>query len=353
MELVLAVLILACLHSTVQSDYQGDALYALKNSLHVPSTLLTDWNQNQVNPCTWSNVISDNSNNVVSVRLSTMNFSGTLSPRIGVLRNLKELTLKGNNINGEIPEEFGNLSNLNSLDLENNHLTGQIPSSLGNLKELQFLTLSQNNLNRSIPESLADLPNLINIQLDSNNLSGQIPALLFQIPKYNFTGNHLNCDKNLPHPCESRSNDSGASKKPTIRIIVGIFGVVLLFGVFLFFWCKAKHKGYRREVFVDAAVATSKSHLTFFDVGVRKFETEKRLDAIIDPNLNRSYNFQEVEIMIQIAWLCTQQLPEARPAMSEVVCMLEGEGLAERWEEWQHVEVTCGQEYERLQRGFD
>ncbi|KAJ0082099.1 hypothetical protein Patl1_12414 [Pistacia atlantica] len=86
---------------------------------------------------------------------------------------------------------------------------------------------------------------------------------------------------------------------------------------------------------------------------VRKFETEKRLDAIIDPNLNRSYNFQEVEIMIQIAWLCTQQLPEARPAMSEVVCMLEGEGLAERWEEWQHVEVTHRQEYERLQRGFD
>ncbi|KAJ0083022.1 hypothetical protein Patl1_12408 [Pistacia atlantica] len=91
MELVLAVLILACLHSTVQSDYQGDALYALKNSLHVSSTLLTDWNQNQVNPCTWSNVICDNSNTVVSVTLSTMNFSGTLSPRIGVLRNLKEM----------------------------------------------------------------------------------------------------------------------------------------------------------------------------------------------------------------------------------------------------------------------
>lgn len=33
--------------------------------------------------------------------------------------------------------------------------------------------------------------------------------------------------------------------------------------------------------------------------------------------------------------------------------MLEGEGLAERWEEWQHVEVTRRQEYERLQRRFD
>jgi hypothetical protein len=29
------------------------------------------------------------------------------------------------------------------------------------------------------------------------------------------------------------------------------------------------------------------------------------------------------------------------------------EGLAERWEEWQHVEVSRRQEYERLQRRFD
>ncbi|XP_044503282.1 probable LRR receptor-like serine/threonine-protein kinase At5g10290 isoform X2 [Mangifera indica] len=563
MELVLAILILACLYSTGQSDYQGDALYALKTSLHVPSTLLTDWNQNQVNPCTWSNVICDPSYNVVSLTLSTMNFSGTLSPSIGVLGNLKTLTLKGNGINGEIPEEFGNLSNLISLDLENNRLTGQIPSSLGNLKKLQFF------------------------QLDSNNLSGQIPAHLFQIPKYNFTGNHLNCDKDLPHPCESKSNYSGGSKKPTIGIVVGIIGgfLVLLFGVFLFFWCKAKHKGYGREVYVDVAgevdrriafgqlkryswrelqlatdnfseknvlgqggfgkvyrglltdntkvavkrltdfespggdaafqrevemisvavhrnllrligfcttpterllvypymqnlsvayrlreikpgepvldwatrkrialgaargleylhehcnpkiihrdvkaanvlldedfeavvgdfglaklVDVRKTNVTtqvrgtmghiapeylstgkssertdVFGYGimllelvtgqraidfsrleeeddvllldhVKKLEREKRLDAIVDRNLNKSYNIQEVEIMIQVALLCTQASPEDRPAMSEVVRMLEGEGLAERWEEWQHVEVTRRQEYERLQRRFD
>lgn len=86
---------------------------------------------------------------------------------------------------------------------------------------------------------------------------------------------------------------------------------------------------------------------------VKKLEREKRLDAIVDRNLNKNYNIQEVEMMIQVALLCTQASPEDRPPMSEVVRMLEGEGLAERWEEWQHVEVTRRQEYERLQRRFE
>ena len=77
------------------------------------------------------------------------------------------------------------------------------------------------------------------------------------------------------------------------------------------------------------------------------------MDAIVDRNLSNNYNMQEVEMMIKVALLCTQGSPEDRPTMSEVVRMLEGEGLAERWEEWQNVEVTRRQEYDRLQRRFD
>ncbi|KAG6717438.1 hypothetical protein I3842_04G099500 [Carya illinoinensis] len=77
---------------------------------------------------------------------------------------------------------------------------------------------------------------------------------------------------------------------------------------------------------------------------VKKLEREKRLDAIVDPNLSKNYGIQEVEMMIQVAMLCTQSSPEERPAMSEVVRSLEIEGLAERWEKWQHIEVTRRQE---------
>ncbi|KAG6768459.1 hypothetical protein POTOM_027376 [Populus tomentosa] len=564
MELVLAALVLAYLQSFVMSNLQGDALSALKDSMNVPANQLKDWNPNQVTPCTWTNVICDNNENVISVTLSGINCSGILSPKIGVLKTLNTLTLKGNGITGGIPKEFGNLTSLTSLDLENNRLSGEIPSSLGNLKRLQFLTLGQNNLSGAIPESLAGLQNLINILLNSNNLSGQIPDHLFQVPKYNFTGNHLNCGGPNLQSCESHNSDSGGSHKSKTGIIVGVVGgftVLFLFGGLLFFVCKGRHKGYKREVFVDVPVSyhemksSTYSHpvagfdsdnfskgevdqriafgqlkrfawrelqlatdsfseknvlgqggfgkvykgvladntkiavkrLTDFEspggdaafqrevemisvavhrnllrlIGfctttterllvypfmqnlsvayclraedkdklipmniqiasefiktnvttqvrgtmghiapeylstgkssertdvfgygimllelvtgqraidfsrleeeddvllldhVKKLEREKRLHAIVDRNLNKNYNIQEVEMMIQVALLCTQASPENRPAMSEVVRMLEGEGLAERWEEWQHVEVTRIQEYERLQRRFD
>lgn len=587
MELSLVLLTLACLQSFVLSDYQGDALFSLRNSLNASNSQLTDWNPNQVNPCTWSNVICDPNNNVVSVTLSSMNFSGTLSPKIGALKTLTTLNLQGNGITGEIPPEIGNLTSLTNLDLENNRLTGQIPPSVGNLLKLQFLSLSQNNLSGTIPESLSTLHNLINLQLAFNNLEGQIPAHLFQVPKYNFSANKLNCGINQLRSCASDGSDSGASHKPKVGIIVGIVGglFILLLVILVLFLYKGRHKGYKREVFVDVAgevdrriafgqlkrfswrelqlatdsfseknvlgqggfgkvykgvladnmkiavkrltdfespggdaafqrevemisvavhrnllrligfcttpterllvypfmqnlsvayrlreikpgeavlnwprrkrvalgaargleylhehcnpkiihrdvkaanvlldedfeavvgdfglaklvdvrqtnvttqvrgtmghiapeyLSTGKSseRTDVFGYGimllelvtgqraidfsrleeeddvllldhVKKLEREKRLDAIVDRNLSKNYNMQEVEMMMQVALLCTQASPEDRPAMSDVVRMLEGEGLAERWEEWQNVEVTRRQEYERIQRRFD
>lgn len=80
---------------------------------------------------------------------------------------------------------------------------------------------------------------------------------------------------------------------------------------------------------------------------VKKLQHEKRLDMIVDPDMTE-YDVQEVEQMIQVALLCTQGSPEDRPSMDEVVRMLSGEGLAERWEEWQQVEVIRRQEYESM-----
>ncbi|KAG6477469.1 hypothetical protein ZIOFF_066724 [Zingiber officinale] len=83
---------------------------------------------------------------------------------------------------------------------------------------------------------------------------------------------------------------------------------------------------------------------------VKKLSREQQLGTIIDCNLNKDYDIVEVEKLIQVALLCTQQSPEARPTMSDVIRMLEGEGLTDRWEQLQLVEVSQKQEYERIQK---
>ncbi|WZZ43704.1 hypothetical protein YC2023_039963 [Brassica napus] len=103
------------------------------------------------------------------------------------------------------------------------------------------LTLSRNKLNGTILVSLTGLPNLINL----------------------FTGNNLNCGVGQPHPCVSEVARSGSyitvrhcdSSKPKTGIIAGVVvGVtVVLFGILVFLFCKDRHKGFKRDMFVDVA----------------------------------------------------------------------------------------------------
>ncbi|XP_038708695.1 BRASSINOSTEROID INSENSITIVE 1-associated receptor kinase 1-like [Tripterygium wilfordii] len=66
---------------------------------------------------------------------------------------------------------------------------------------------------------------------------------------------------------------------------------------------------------------------------------DKKLEMLVDADLQGNYIDEEVEQLIQVALLCTQSSAMERPKMSDVVRMLEGDGLAEKWEEWQKEEV--------------
>ncbi|WJX26294.1 BRASSINOSTEROID INSENSITIVE 1-associated receptor kinase 1 [Trifolium repens] len=66
---------------------------------------------------------------------------------------------------------------------------------------------------------------------------------------------------------------------------------------------------------------------------------DKKLETLVDAELKGEYDDDEVEQLIQVALLCTQGSPMERPKMSEVVRMLEGDGLAEKWEQWQKEET--------------
>ena len=56
---------------------------------------------------------------------------------------------------------------------------------------------------------------------------------------------------------------------------------------------------------------------------------------MVDKDLKGNFDPIELEEMVQVALLCTQFNPSHRPVMSEVLKMLEGDGLAERWEDSQ------------------
>ncbi|XP_027153975.1 protein NSP-INTERACTING KINASE 1-like [Coffea eugenioides] len=73
---------------------------------------------------------------------------------------------------------------------------------------------------------------------------------------------------------------------------------------------------------------------------VKKIHQEKKLELLVDKDLKNTYDRIELEEMAQVALLCTQYLPSHRPKMSEVVRMLEGDGLAEKWEASQRAEAT-------------
>lgn len=104
------------------------------------------------------------------------------------------------------------------------------------------------------------------------------------------------------------------------------------------------------NVFVEDGWRASWTNLGFCGLlvceQVKGLLRERKVKFLVDPDLQEEYDAVEVEQLIQVALLCTQSSPMDRPKMAEVVRMLSGDGLAERWEEWQKVEVVRSQEVE-------
>ncbi|KAK2978040.1 hypothetical protein RJ640_002832 [Escallonia rubra] len=68
----------------------------------------------------------------------------------------------------------------------------------------------------------------------------------------------------------------------------------------------------------------------------------KEVGNLVDVELLGNYAEEEVEQLIQVCLLCTQDSLMERPKMSEVIRVLDGDNLAERWELLEH-EILCNQ----------
>ena len=102
-------------------------------------------------------------------------FEGSIPIGLGLLTNLRYLSLSSNNLCGNIPSEIGNLKLLELLNLGSNKLTGPLSKIISNLKNLIFLDVSDNSLSGNIQSDLwiyNDHPTLEFIDLSGNHFTG-------------------------------------------------------------------------------------------------------------------------------------------------------------------------------------
>ncbi|KAF8408339.1 hypothetical protein HHK36_007488 [Tetracentron sinense] len=151
------------------------------------------------NPCNSAGIfcdrrISDNSPvlHVTQIVYKSQGFQGVLSPAIGRLSELQELSLPNNHLVDRIPPEIVDCRKLEVLNLRNNLFSGEIPSDLSSLVSLRLLDLSSNRFSGDL-SFLKYFPNLENLSLADNLFTGKIPTSLrsFRNLRFlNLSGNH-------------------------------------------------------------------------------------------------------------------------------------------------------------------
>ncbi|EOA12494.1 hypothetical protein CARUB_v10026097mg [Capsella rubella] len=226
-------------------NYEVAALMSVKNKMKDEKEVLSGWDINSVDPCTWNMVgCSSSEGFVVSLEMASKGLSGIISTSIGELTHLHTLLLQNNQLTGPIPSQLGQLSELETLDLSGNQFSGEIPATLGFLTHLNYLRLSRNLLSGQVPHLVAGLSGLSFLDLSFNNLSGPTPNILAK--DYRIVGNAFLCGPASQELCSDSTPVRNATGLPTkdIRkhhslVLSFAFGIVVAFIVslmLLFFW---------------------------------------------------------------------------------------------------------------------
>ncbi|XP_027332123.1 leucine-rich repeat receptor-like serine/threonine/tyrosine-protein kinase SOBIR1 [Abrus precatorius] len=188
------------------------ALLALQNELGVNGQLRAT---TTANPCDTEGVFCErrlSNKETYVLRITRLVFkskhlNGVLSPTIGRLTELKELSLPNNKLVDRIPPQIVDCRKLEILDLGNNLFSGEVPSELSSLTRLRVLDVSSNKLSGNL-NFLKHFPNLETLSIADNLFTGRVPnsVLSFRNLKHlNFSGNRflegsLSLNKRFPHP---------------------------------------------------------------------------------------------------------------------------------------------------------
>ncbi|WOL19681.1 hypothetical protein Cni_G28483 [Canna indica] len=237
-------------------NMEVEALIAIRSELHDPHGVLSNWDEDSVDPCSWAMITCSSENLVIGLGAPSQNLSGTLSGRIGNLTNLQQVLLQNNNISGVLPPQLGLLPKLQSIDLSNNYFSGSIPESLGHLASLRYLRLNNNSLSGAFPASLSKIPQLSFLDLSYNNLTGPVPVFSFPTRTFNIVGNPLICGSRRTEECSRTAVssslpfllDSSAQKRSKVKKLAIAMGAslggssLLLLVALVLFLCRRKRQ---------------------------------------------------------------------------------------------------------------
>ncbi|XP_028795886.1 leucine-rich repeat receptor-like serine/threonine/tyrosine-protein kinase SOBIR1 [Neltuma alba] len=168
-------------------------------------------------PCNTDGVFCErrlSSNESYALRITRIIFkskklNGVLSPAIGRLSELKELSLSDNQLVSQIPAHIVDCRKLEVLDLGNNHFSGEVPSELSSLIRLRVLDISSNKFSGNL-NFLKYFPNLESLSVADNLFTGRIPASIRSfrnLQRFNFSGNHFH---EIPGPLMKRFGHSAS-----------------------------------------------------------------------------------------------------------------------------------------------
>ncbi|KAG6546048.1 hypothetical protein Mapa_012453 [Marchantia paleacea] len=173
------------------------ALLVFKAGVIDPNSVLSSWNDIDMDPCNWTGITCNSATGrVTDITLVGLSLSGTIARALVKLEELQTLTLANNNFTGPLNGELAEFTDLKVLNVSHNALSGSIPASFGSAGNLYSLDLSNNAFTGTLPPELFsyNCQSLRIVSVSMNSLEGPIPASIgscFEVQTLNFSYNSL------------------------------------------------------------------------------------------------------------------------------------------------------------------
>lgn len=130
---------------------------------------------------------------VTRIIFDSQKLEGFISPAIGKLSELKELSLPNNRLIDQVPAQIVKCKKLEILNLHNNQFSGEVPSGISSLSRLRILDLCFNEFSGEL-DFLKHFPDMEQLDLCNNMFSGEVPTSLrsfTNLRSFNISGNKL------------------------------------------------------------------------------------------------------------------------------------------------------------------